>query len=191
MFPLGNVVLPGEVFPLHVFEPRYRQMAARCIETDRRFGVLFHDSDEGPFELVEDAVGCVAGILEFRPLPDGRSLMATRGLDRFRVVDGIESETLYTEALVEPLHDIEGDDVARLTARRFRTSERFRDAAILAGTPNGEVPRIDTNTDVSWQIARAFRIDEAWRQSLLEIRNEITRLDQIDRLLDTILPPSD
>jgi hypothetical protein len=53
------------------------------------------------------------------------------------------------------------------------------------------VPRIDVNADVSWQIARAIRIDEAWRQSLLEIRDEITRLDQIDRLLDTILPPSD
>jgi Lon protease-like protein len=191
LFVLPTVLFPGALMPLHVFEPRYRQMAARCIETDRRFGVLFHDSDEGPFELVDGAIGCVAGILEFRPLPDGRSLMATRGLERFRIVDGIESDTLYTEALVEPLQDVEGDDVARLTARRFRTSERFSDAAVFAGTPAGDVPRIDVNADVSWQIARAIRIDEAWRQSLLEIRDEITRLDQIDRLLDTILPPSD
>jgi Lon protease-like protein len=187
LFVLPTVLFPGALLPLHVFEPRYRQMAARCLETDRRFGVLFHDSETGPFELADDAIGCVAEILEFKPLPDGRSLMATRGTERFRVVDGIESDTLFTEALVEPWPDFESDEVSRLTARRFRTAELFHEAAVHTGRTPDAIPRIDTGRDVSWQVAQAFQIEEPWRQSLLEIRSEIHRLDEIDRVLNTVI----
>lgn len=186
LFVLPTVLFPGALMPLHVFEPKYRQMAARCIETDRLFGVLYHDSDEGPFELLEDAVGCIAEILEFRPLPDGRSLMATRGTERFRVVDGIESDTMFTEALVEAWPDREGDTESRLTARRFRTSDLFHGAAARVGRSD-DAPRIDIDRDVSWQVAQAFSIEEGWRQHLLEIRSEIGRLDEIDRLLKRVL----
>lgn len=187
LFVLPTVLFPGAPLPLHVFEPRYRQMAARCIETDRIFGVLYHDSDTGPFEVREDAIGCTAEILEFRPLPDGRSLLATHGIERFRIVDGIESDTPFNEALIEPWPDIEGTPPSRLTASRFRTTELFHDVVRRAVRPDDELPAIDMDIDVSWQVAQAFRIDEGWRQRLLEVRSEIERLDQIDRVLESIL----
>lgn len=187
LFVLPTVLFPGALLPLHVFEPRYRQMVARCLETDRLFGVLFHDSGAGPFQLREEAVGCIAEILEFKPLPDGRSLMATRGTERFRVVDGIESETAFVEALVDEWRDRETDEIPRLTARRFRTAELFAETAARVGRSPDSVPDIDTAQDVSWQVAQAFRIDEAWRQSLLELRSEIERLDEIDRVLLSVL----
>ncbi|CAN5816373.1 hypothetical protein BH23GEM11_BH23GEM11_18510 [soil metagenome] len=111
LFPLPVVLFPGAVTPLHIFEPRYRQMVARCIEYDRRFGLLYHDPDRlGPFELTPGRVGTVAEIGEFRILPEGRSLLLATGIERFRIVDGIESDTKYYEALVEPMFDVAGDD---------------------------------------------------------------------------------
>lgn len=106
LFPLPVVLFPGAVMPLHIFEPRYRRMVARCLEYDRRFGLLYHDADRmGPFERTTGRVGTVAEIGEFRILPDGRSLLLAQGVERFRIVDGIESDTPYLEALVEPLDD--------------------------------------------------------------------------------------
>ena len=190
LFVLPTVLFPGAILPLHVFEPRYRQMAAKCLETDRRFGVLYHDSEAGSFELADGAVGCVAEILEFKPLPDGRSLMATRGVERYRVMDGVESDTLYTEAVVEPWPDTSSEDnewIARITARRYRSAELFAEAASRAGRPSDSLPRMDPAHDVSWQIAQAFRIAESWRQALLEMRSELDRLDEIDRLLRVVI----
>jgi len=172
------------MLPLHVFEPRYRQMAARCLETDRRFGVLFHDPDHGgPFELRDGAIGCSAEILRFQPLPDGRSLMLTRGLDRFRVADGIESDTLFTEALVDGLPD----DSAADPDRRRRTIDLFREVVRASGGESRPAPGLDPGADVSFRIAGTFQIDPAWRQRLLAMRSEPARLDEIDRILRTVL----
>jgi Lon protease-like protein len=183
IFVLPTVLFPGSLLPLHVFEPRYRQMAAKCLETDRRFGVLFHDPDEsGPFELKEGAIGCEAEIVKFEPLPDGRSLMLTQGLERYRVVDGIESDTLYTEALVETVADSPAP--ADILALREITLARFDDALIRAGRGRDSVPEIDASRDVSFQIAQNFRIALGWQQRLLELTAESLRLEEIERALD-------
>ncbi len=188
LFVLPTVLLPGSLLPLHVFEPRYRQMAARCLETDKRFGVLFHDPDRsGPFELIEGAVGCTAEILEFRPLPDGRSLMLTRGLHRYRVVDGIESEAGYAEALVDA-YDDRGDGGAD-PERRGRTLELFEETLRALGSE--ETAEIDEAADLSFQVASTFQIDPAWSQHLLELQTEVSRLDEIDRVLRNVLDQPD
>ena len=109
LFPLPVVLFPTAAMPLHVFEPRYRRMVARCLEYDRRFGLVYHDADEqGPFLTEPGRVGCVAEIESFQPLPDGRSLLLARGVERFRIDDGIESEEPYYEALVSPYADLDG-----------------------------------------------------------------------------------
>ena len=60
LFPLDVVLFPGELLPLHIFEPRYRRMVARCLETDHRFGLIYHDSDRlGPFLMEEGRVGAL------------------------------------------------------------------------------------------------------------------------------------
>ena len=68
LFPLNVVLFPGAPLPLHIFEARYRRMVARCVEYDRRFGVVFHDADRtGPF-LMEGQVGWIAEIQKFLPM---------------------------------------------------------------------------------------------------------------------------
>ena len=63
LFPLDLVVLPGETFPLHIFEPRYRDLVRDCLESDSAFGLVYHDWDrQGPFLCEEGRIGCVARI---------------------------------------------------------------------------------------------------------------------------------
>lgn len=183
LFVLPTVLFPRALLPLHVFEPRYRQMTAWCLETDKRFGVLYHDGERsGEFVLREGAVGCVAEIVQYRPLPDGRSLMLTQGVERFGVVDGIESEVEYAEALVDDYADT-GPEAEDLPLRRRASVERFV-AALLHLRPAGDGdPAVDTSRDVSFQIAGTFQIDASWRQMLLELRSETARLVEIDRVL--------
>lgn len=186
LFVLPTVLVPGARLPLHVFEARYRQMVARCLEYDRRFGLLFHREDlRGPFRMEAGRVGCVAEIASFTPLPDGRSLMMTQGIERFRIVDGVESETPYHEALVERYTDEDEVD-AELVPRRQRSVELF--GTLLRSLPEPLAqPNFDSRVDVSFDIAAAIEIDPVWHQGLLELRSERGRLDRIDELLRAVL----
>ena len=73
MFPLGCVLFPSVVLPLHVFEPRYRTLVQTCLDDDREFGVvLIERGSEVGGDDVRTDVGTVARIVEAEQLPDGR-----------------------------------------------------------------------------------------------------------------------
>ncbi|HEU0013732.1 MAG TPA: LON peptidase substrate-binding domain-containing protein [Longimicrobium sp.] len=194
LFPLPVVLFPGAPMPLHVFEPRYRQMVAHCVEGGERFGLVYHDPDRhGPFSTDDGGIGCVARILKYQPLPDGRSLILCRGEDRFRIEDGIESGHLYAEALTSVYID-EREDKRGMVPRRRRSIDLFYrvlDEVIGYKQP---FPEIDARVETGFQIAQAIRIDPAWQQELLESRSERLRLRQLDELLRAVLetgmPPS-
>ena len=86
MFPLQTVLFPNAVLPLHVFEPRYRELTETCLRGDGRFGVVLiqRGSDVGGGDL-RFSVGTVARIVEAARTPDGRYLLATVGSERLRV----------------------------------------------------------------------------------------------------------
>ena len=187
LFPLPIVLFPGAPMPLHIFEPRYRQMVARCIEGDSRFGLLYHDPDRhGPFEVSPGRVGTVAEILKFQPLPDGRSLILCRGKQRFVLEDGIESGTPYAEALVGA-YDDEDEDVRGILPRRMKSIGLFRQVLEEVVEYPQPLPEIDARAETAFQIASAIRIDAAWQQGLLEKRRERDRLAQVDDLLRALL----
>jgi Lon protease-like protein len=187
LFPLPIVLFPGAPMPLHVFEPRYRQLVAHCVEGDGRFGLLYHDPDRhGPFEAEEGQVGCVAEILDFQPLPDGRSLIFTRGRERFRVEDGIESETMYDECVAAPYGDWE-EPALGLLSRRQRSIALFNRVLTEVVRHAPPLPEMDAKEETAFQLAQAIRIDPAWQQSLLELRSERDRLDQLDALMEAVL----
>jgi Lon protease-like protein len=190
LFPLPIVLFPGGVTPLHIFEPRYRQMVARCLEFDRQFGLIYHDPDRfGPFERTPGRVGTVAEIGEFRILPDGRSLLLALGKERFRIVDGIESETPYHEALIETFHDPPGSPPG--SAGEERLMERRQDTLTLLATvierqgSPGVLSEsvLDPADEVSFRVASVIRTDPMWQQGLLSLETEVDRLDRIDDLL--------
>ncbi len=187
LFVLPTVLLPRARLPLHVFEPKYRQMVARCLEFDKRFGLLFHRDDlYGVFRIEPGRIGCVAEIGTFQPLPDGRSLMITEGVERFRIEAPFDSGTLYYEALVEAYEDeVEGE--AELIERRRASIELFQALLRTLPEPPVQVPDFDPRRETSFTIAATIEIDPAWQQNLLELRSEMARLEQIDELLRRVL----
>jgi Lon protease-like protein len=191
LFPLPVVLFPGAPMPLHVFEPRYRQMVAHAVEGSERFGLVYHDPDRhGPFSTENGGVGCVARILRYQPLPDGRSLILCRGMERFRIEDGIESDTAYWEALAGP-YDDEREDRRGLLARRRRSIGLFHRVLEEVIRYRHPFPELDAAEETAFQIAGAIRADPAWQQALLETRRERERLAMLDDLLRAVLEGGD
>jgi Lon protease-like protein len=184
LFPLPLVLVPEALLPLHIFEARYRRMVARCLEYDRRFGLVYHDPDRsGPFLMEDGPVGCVAEIDTFKLLPDGRSLILTQGAERFRVRDGLETDEPYYEAVVEPYEDVDVPPESVLRARRARSLELFRAAVESLGPEEDpEVPDLDVDRELSFRLAAALKIDADWHQSFLELRSEPQRLERLDAI---------
>ena len=111
MFPLGTVLLPGAVLPLHVFEPRYRALVADCLAGEPEFGVVLIERgrEVGGGDIRRD-VGTVARIVEVATLPDGRSALVTVGTRRI-VVREWQPDDPYPQADVDDWPDV-ADDVA-------------------------------------------------------------------------------
>lgn len=87
LFPLGSVLFPGGALPLHIFEPRYRQMISECIQEQHPFGiVLIRSGDEVGGGAVPHEVGTTARIARVQNLPDGRMNITVVGVERFRVI---------------------------------------------------------------------------------------------------------
>jgi len=190
LFPLGVVLFPGASLPLHIFEPRYRHMVARCMERDRRFGLIFHDSDRfGPFLTEPGRVGCIAEIEELQMLPDGRSLILTTGKERFRIVDGVESDEPYYDAVVEELEDepVAGFEQDGLVRRRRQSIALFHSVLESLPTPPEVFPEFEEDEELSFRLAPAVQIDPLWQQNLLQSVEEGDRLDRLDTVFRAAL----
>lgn len=109
VFPLTDVVLlPGEVLPLHIFEPRYRSMVRDSISGQRIIGMVEYQTDAGDTASPPiRKVGCAGFIAEHKELPDGRFLIWLLGLERFTIDEELPTNTLYRQARVTytPIHE--------------------------------------------------------------------------------------
>lgn len=187
LFPLGTVLVPGLVLPLHVFEPRYRRLVHDLQtrrEDDRAFGVVA--IREGR-EVGEDGVtatydvGTLAIVREVVPYADGRFDLVTNGDARFRVVGPAESDAPYLMAEVEWLAEDEAGDApeaALLAAGVQRRFEAYRAAVTAAGAVEAaqmlELP--DDPRLLSYLVAIAMVLDLSDRQLLLEAATTSDRL---------------
>src|SRR5215207_4941846 len=96
LFPLPLVLLPNEVLPLHIFEPRYQQMLVDIELRRNVFGLTFVNLEESePEKPVIGSVGCAAEVREKTLLPDGRSNILTSGVIRYRLLDYLDDGTPY------------------------------------------------------------------------------------------------
>ncbi len=138
MFPLGTVLFPHAVLPLHVFEPRYRVMMRRCIEGEREFGVVLIErgNEVGGGDTRFD-IGTVAHIVQAAELEDGRYAIAAVGLGRFQIVRWL-AEDPYPNAEVEVLE--EGAPLAGADAARDRVFAAFGDVLELWHVLDDRVP---------------------------------------------------
>jgi Lon protease-like protein len=107
LFPLGTVLLPGASLPLHIFEPRYRQLTVDLVTgavPGRSFGVIAVKESLDSVEETHD-IGCTAVLQEARRLPDGRFDIVTRGEKRFRLLDIDNTSAPYLIGHVEWVPD--------------------------------------------------------------------------------------
>src|SRR5437762_12481230 len=105
LFPLNVVLFPGMVLPLHIFEPRYRQMIVDCQEQERPFGIVLVQPDSVPLQEEPYPVGTMAEIRDLNRLEDGRYVLMAMGMQRFRILSQ-HREKPYLSAIVELYNDI-------------------------------------------------------------------------------------
>jgi Lon protease-like protein len=174
LFPLGVVLLPTERIPLHIFEPRYRELIDECIEDEAEFGLVFAD-ENGVREFGTRAR--VTDVLE--RFDDGRLNIVIEGLERFRVERLTQGRSFLT-AIVEPVDD-EGDaDADAETAARAAGS--FRALAALAEADTGEID--EGSSQLAFELAAQVELASEAKQGLLELRSEQERLELVADLLD-------
>lgn len=154
-FPLGTVLFPSMVLPLHIFEERYRALMHDVIfgdgpgEPTREFGVpLIERGFEVGGEDVRSSVGTVARIIEHELLDDGRWVIATVGTRRYRVVEWLEDQP-YPWAEVEDWPDLESSrDLSLDLADAVKVFNRCLATAAEAGYDVGPIPDIDPDPEI-------------------------------------------
>jgi ATP-dependent Lon protease len=170
LFPLDIVLFPGQAVPLHIFEPRYRQMTRHCIDTQTPFGVVF--AHQGSLAQT----GCSAMIVKIlKEYEDGRSDILTAGQNAFRLVR-THDEKPYLEADVEYLEEDFTEIDSTVSARLEQLCNQCHQ--ILYGE---DAPRFETEGGISlaYHVASELPVDTAIRQSLLDIRSEAKRQERL------------
>lgn len=173
LFPLGSVLYPGVVLPLHIFEERYRRLVRDLLdqpEGPRRFGVVAIKEGrevgrDGVTALHE--IGCTAELRRVEAYDDGRFDIIAVGVSRFRMVQVDASQPMVGE--VELLPDVSTDKAITLAARAVRMFGSYRKALLTAqGLLVDEPPELpDDPVELSYVIAAAMLVDISDKQELL------------------------
>ena len=150
LFPLPDVVLfPQQLLPLHIFESRYRMLLQTVLETDKRFGIVRINPENG--EMAE--IGCCAEVLQHQTTEDGRSYIVSLGQQRFRLLN-ITRETPYRTGMVSWLEDEPVADTDQLNSLRDKVSEALNDVVQLTSKlQNREVELPDDLPDLPRELS--------------------------------------
>jgi Lon protease-like protein len=182
MFPLGSTLLPGDVLPLHIFEPRYRELVRACIELpDHEFGVVLIERghEVGGGDVRRD-VGTVARMVQVAETDDGRYAVISVGTHRVRVIAWLPDDP-YPLADVEDWPDVDPDDTAVVDLLAELTP-RVRRAVALSvelGDPAGD-PQADIGDDPlvsSYRLVSLAPLGDTDRYDLLCAPGPVARLE--------------
>ena len=163
LFPLGLVLLPGEVVPLHIFEERYKTMIEECLELEEPFGIVWL-ADDGLREI-----GCSATVTQLlERAEDGRMNILVQGQRAFRLLRRLDEQPDPSEAQVGgPARSRYADVVERVTDSR---------------PSEGDLEELD-----AFGMAATLDFELEAKQGLLELRSEAQRLFRLRQLLDKAL----
>lgn len=183
LFPISAVVFPGQSFPMHIFELRYRLLLQRVLQTDSKFGIIF-----SPPNGAMETIGCIVKITNVVTLRDGRFIIDTLGVDRFSVLrttvlDGylVGRVRLFHDFCVSPAPVV--DNIGQgATEEELRTRTRERGGSQVGETGNNELDAAEAAGQASEnQDIRAAEVEV--RLLLSRIRTAIE--SQNSQLLDT------
>jgi hypothetical protein len=183
LFPLGTVLYPGLLLPLHVFEERYRQLVRDLLARPepRTFGVIAiregRETGPGGIRTLHE-IGCVATLRQVKELDDGRYDLVTIGTQRF-LLSSVDDSKPYLQAEVELLAETVGDETGAVLAARsvqdaFRT---YLSTLTERGVTQVSVPDLpDDPILLSYLVAASMVIDLRDKQALLAEPDALHRL---------------
>lgn len=179
LFPLDLVLLPGELLPLHIFEPRYKEMIRECMESKAEFGVVRAQ------KKVLNQVGCTAEIVQLiKSYEDGRLDILTTGRRRFALRE-LNREKSFYRAQVTFLDDLHGSAVPLSTQERAWTLHR--ELLLLTGEES-ELSANREDDNFSYRMAAELPPDLEFKQSLLEMRSEEERMNALVEYYEAMIP---
>jgi len=177
LFPLDVVLFPGTPLPLHIFEPRYREMIAECLAQKKHFGVIRAQETN----LAD--VGCTAEILAVtKQYEDGRMDIVAEGRDRFELLE-VNQERAFLRGEILLVQD---DPERPSSSERSHAIELHRQILALANAqqdlPEGE------DAPLSYHLAGSLPLDLDFKQKLLSLRSEARRIQTVIEYFEGILP---
>jgi Lon protease-like protein len=176
LFPLEIVVFPGAPLPLHIFEPRYKEMIGECLSENRPFGMVRAK------ENALSAIGCSARIIEvMKKYEDGRLDIAAEGAQRFEIIQ-VNQERSFLQAEVAFFDDepsvvskTAADTVIQLHEQLF---------AVM-----GQTIAVDPDAAyLSYRLAQDLPVDLDFKQTLLEMKSEAERVEILTEYYRATIP---
>jgi Lon protease-like protein len=185
IFPLGVVLLPEMLLPLHIFEDRYKTMISECIKEEKEFGVVLYDGSE-----IKN-IGCLAKITQItKKYSDGKMDILTQGTHRF-MIDNIDEEKSYLQAEVSYFDDEDFEDLVISKEKHEQAIDLLKKIAELTRNNPDLVSSHEFSTQqLSFIIAsiEGFTVQE--KQEFLEMQSTAQRLDKgieaLDKLVERI-----
>jgi Lon protease-like protein len=189
IFPLPNVVLfPGVFLPLHIFEPRYRQMVARALEGDRIIGMtLLVPGHEEAYEGRPPVfpIGCAGLITYVERQNDDRFNLILRGLGKFRIDDEAPPAdgVLYRLANITPIEEDVTDDARRILHEARQRLEALLEPA-LQSEQGSRLPRDMADDDLVNALSQYLDLEPIEKQALLELDGVVPRCRTLVELIE-------
>jgi Lon protease-like protein len=172
LFPLGMVMLPSELVPLHIFEERYKLMIGECLEEEREFGIVWM-ADDGL-----RTVGCAGRITQLLDTTDdGRMNILVQGTRPFRLVERIP-DLPYPAGTIELLDEAEYDATPEAAATARERYAQLVERVTDKRPDDDELKRLD-----AYGMAATIEFAPAPKQALLEERSEAARLELVTEML--------
>ena len=182
LFPLDVVLFPEMLLPLHIFEERYKEMIAECLQENSPFGVLYAPDDKVAM------IGCTAEISQvLKQYPDGRLDLVAVGRKRFQV-SFFDSEKTYLRASVELLPDSVGAQEPSENLVR-QALDLYVQASRLMGDDNPEEFSPESSLQgLAFKLASSLHLQNEVRQRILEARSGGQRLEELAEHLSALIP---
>lgn len=187
LFPLNVVLFPGMVLPLHIFEPRYREMINRCIDENIPFGVVMikEGAEVGAGEVVPHSTGTAARIAKVERLDDGRMNITVVGTQRFKILQ-LDRSRNYLQARVAQFPVVNGG-----TRSAVELVQKVRPKVLEYVETLAEASRTDLKLDrlpedpttLAFLVAIALQVNNETKQKLLELPGIPEMLDRERYLL--------
>lgn len=181
LFPLNVVLFPGMMLPLHIFEPRYREMVARCLEEKIPFGVvLINEGKEVGTTALPHLVGTAARIMQVEKMEDGRINLMAMGTQRFRILE-LDYSHSYLSGKVTQFPAVNGNTRAAVEmAHKVRPKVvEYVELLSEASDTDLQLDRLPEDAmTLAYLVAIALQVNNNEKQQLLEMAGVPEMLDR-------------